>query len=85
MVTSYPMRQDFEVLDLELKLLKMNWLIFGTYKPPSLSDLTFTSEVKNILTFYRSTHNNILLMGDFNMTFDNPDFYELIENHDFLP
>ena len=56
------MRQDFEVLDLELKLLKMNWLIVGTYKPPSLSDLTFTSEVKNILTFYRSTHNNILLL-----------------------
>ena len=63
----------------------MNWLIVGTYKPPSLSDLTFTSEVKNILTFYRSTHNNISLMGDFNMTFDNPDFYELIENHNFLP
>ena len=75
------MRQDFEVLDLELKLLKMNWLIVGTYKPPSLSDLTFTSEVKNILTFYRSTHNNILLMGDFNMTLDNPNFNELIEDH----
>ena len=37
----YPMRQDFEIL----KLLKANWLIVGTNKPPSLSDITFTSEI----------------------------------------
>ena len=42
------MRQDFEILALELKLSKINWLIIGTYKRPSLSDIT--SEMKNILT-----------------------------------
>ena len=57
-----PMRQDFEIL----KLLESNWLIIATNKPPSLSDITFTSEIKNVLTFYWSTHDNILLMGDFN-------------------
>ena len=56
------MRQDLEIL----KLLKTNWLIIGTNKPPSLSNITFTSEIKNVLTFYWSTHDNILLMGDFN-------------------
>ena len=55
------MRQDFEIL----KLLKTKWVIIGTNKPPSLSDITFTSEIKNVLTFYWSTHDNILLMGDF--------------------
>ena len=58
----YPMRQDFEIL----KLLQTNWLIIGTNKPPSLSDITCTSEIKNVWTFYWSTHENILLMGDFN-------------------
>ena len=67
MHTNYPMRQDFDILALELKLSKTNWLIIGTYRPPSLSDVTFTLEIKNILTFYRSTHDNILLMGNFNM------------------
>ena len=43
----YPMRQDFEIL----KLLKTNWLIIGTNKPPSLSDITSTSEIKNVLIF----------------------------------
>ena len=47
-LTNYPMRQDFEILALELKLSKINWLIIGTYKPPSLGDIA--SEMKNILT-----------------------------------
>ena len=70
------MRQDFEILALELKLPKTSYLIIGTYKLPSLCDITFTSEIKNILTFYLSTHDNLLLMSDFNMTLDNPNFNE---------
>ena len=79
-LTNYPMCHDFEILALELKLSKTSWLIIGIYKPPSLSDVTFTSESKNILAFYWSTHDNIFLMGDFNMTLNNPNFNELIEN-----
>ena len=55
------MRQDFEIL----KLLKTIWLIIGTNKPPSLSNITCASKIKNILTFYCSTHENILLMDGF--------------------
>ena len=40
------MYQDFEVLALELKLLKTDWLVTGTYKPSSLNDITSTSEIK---------------------------------------
>ena len=56
------MRQDFKIL----KLLKSNWLNIGTNKPPSLSDIICTSEIKNVLTFYWSTHEDILLMSGFN-------------------
>ena len=56
------MRQEFEIL----KLLKTNWLIISTNKSPSLSDITFASEIKNVLTLYWSTHDNTLLMSDFN-------------------
>ena len=83
-LTNYPMRQDFEILALELKLSKTNWLIIGTYKPPSLSDITFTSEIINILTFYRSTLDNILLIGDFSMSLNNTNFNELNEDHEIF-
>ena len=56
------MRQGFEIL----KLMKTNWLIIGTNKSPSLSDITCTSEIKNVSTFYWSIHENILLMAYFN-------------------
>ena len=62
--------------------MKLNWLVIGTYKPPSLGDNAFTSEISNIITVYRSTHGNILLMGDFNMTPNNPKLIELIADHE---
>ena len=57
MLNKYPTPQDLEILVLELKLSKTKWLVIGTYKPASLSDIVFTSEISNILTFYRSTHD----------------------------
>ena len=54
------------------------------FKPPSISNIIFTSEIRNILTFYRSTYGNILLMGDFNMTPNNPKLSELIDDHEFF-
>ena len=55
-LNKYPTRQDLEILVLELKLSKTKRLVIGIYKPPSLSDIVFTSEISNILTFYQSTH-----------------------------
>ena len=69
------MYQVVEILVLELKLSKTNWLVIGTYKPPSLNDITLSSEIRNILEIRNnnwSTHENILLMGDFNTTLNNP-------------
>ena len=81
-LNKYPTRQNLAILVLELKLSKANWPVIGTYKPPSLSDIAFTSEISNILTFYWSTHDSILLMGDFNMTPDNSKLSELIADHE---
>ena len=76
------MRQGLEILLLELKISKTNWLVIGTYKPPSLSDNAFTSKISNILAFYRSTYGNIFLMGDFNMTPNDQKLRELIDDHE---
>ena len=80
-LNKYPRCQDLEILVLELELSKTNWLVIRTYKPPSLSDIVFTSEISKILTLYRSTHDKILLMGNFNMTPNNPKLSELIPDH----
>ena len=60
-----------EILPLELRLLNSKWLILGTYKPPSQNEPAYVSEIQKLLTYYRSSYDNILLLGDFNMSFSN--------------
>ena len=55
---------------------------FQIAKVQPLSNITFTSEIKIILTFYWSTHDSILRMGDLNMTLSNPNLNELIKDHE---
>ena len=50
-----------EILPLELRLLNSKWLILGTYKASSQNESTY----QKLLTYYRSSHDNILLLGDF--------------------
>ena len=59
-----------------------NVINFQIAKFQPLNDISFTSKVKNILTFYWSTQDNILLMGDLKMNVDNRNFNELIEDQE---
>ena len=56
-----------EILLLELRFLNSKGLILGTYKPPSQNETTYVSEIQKLLTYYRSSYDNILLLGDLNM------------------
>ena len=58
-----------EILPIELRLLNSKWLILGTYKPLSENKPTYISETQKLFTYYRSSYDNILLLGDFNMSF----------------
>ena len=68
-----------EILPLELRLLNSKWLILGTYKPPSQNEPTYVSEIQRLLTYYRSSYDNILLVGDFNMSFSNKNKKDLCD------
>ena len=43
-----------------MKLSKTNWLVIGTYKPSSLSVITFISEIRNILNINPTCTDNFL-------------------------
>lgn len=43
--------RGFEILTLELKLYKSNGLVIGTYKPQSLNNIAFISQIRKILTY----------------------------------
>ena len=63
-VTSYKFPTNLEVLPIEIILL------LGLYRPPSYSENDFLFYLKNALSHYNTTYENITLIEDFNM---NPD------------
>ena len=66
-----------EILPLELRLLNSKWLKLGTYKPPSQNEPTYVSEIQKLLTYYRSSYDNVLLLGDYNMSCSNKNMMDL--------
>ena len=53
--------------------------MLGTYKPPSQNEPTYFSEIQKLLTYYRSSYDNILLLGDFNMSFSNKNMKDICD------
>ena len=51
--------------------MKRRWLLLGVYKPSIQSDSEFTEEIIKILNHYILSYENIILLGDLNMTTEN--------------
>ena len=56
---------DIEGLFIELNFRKTEWLLFGTYHPPTQSDSYYFNNLDKALDLY-SHYNKKLLVGDFN-------------------
>ena len=63
-ITNFP--NDIEGLFLELNFRKCEWLLLGTYHPPSQSDQYFFEIADKALDMY-SYYDKILLTGDLNI------------------
>ena len=46
--------------------------LLGNYKPPSQNDLSFINELNLALNFFSPIYENFVLLGDFNMSTENP-------------
>ena len=68
-----------EILLLEIRLLNSKWLILRTCKSPSQNEPTYVSEIQKLLTYYCSSYDIILLLGDFNMSFSNKNMKNLCD------
>ena len=65
-LTDHKLPHDIEGIFVELNLRKNNWLLFGSYHPPSQSDKYFFNHVQNGLDIYSKFYNKYMLIGDFN-------------------
>lgn len=71
---------DVEAIYLEINMRKRKWLIIGTYKPSSQSDSLFLENLSNNLFTYLKDYDNMILLGDFNMTPKNTNLTHFIDS-----
>ena len=82
-VDTYNFPTYIEILPLELALTKRKWFILGLYETRSLRSEILILEVSKTLSFYSEKYNNMLLMGDFNMTPENHHLKDFTDSNDF--
>ena len=79
-LNSHKENMDVEAIYLEINMRKRKWLIIGTYKPSSQSDSLFLENLSNNLFTYLKDYDNMILLGDFNMTPKNTNLTHFIDS-----
>ena len=74
----YNFLSNIENICLELNLRKRKWLVISIYKPPSYSKDVLIKSQFSFLTNARKEFENIVLLGDFNMTAENTKIEQLL-------
>ena len=72
---------DIEGIFVEINLRKCKWLLFGTYHPPSQSDVYYFNSVSNALDIYYTKYDKFLLVGDFNAEDTEPVFASFLDQY----
>ena len=74
LINSYDFKEGSETIVFEFSISNKKWLLLWTYDPPSQNELSFINEIKLALNFFSSLYENFLLLGDFNLSTENPSF-----------
>ena len=82
-INSYNFKKNSEIILFEFSVSNKKWLLLGNYKPPSQNDLSFINELNLALNFCSPIYENFVLLGDFNMSTENPNLKNFMCSFDF--
>ena len=83
LINSYDFREGSEIIVFEFNISNKKWLLLlRNYKLHSQNELSFINEIKLSLNFFSSSYENCLLLGDFNLSTENPNFKNLLNSFD---
>ena len=71
-ISSYNFKENSEIILFEFSVSNIKWLLLGNCKPPSQNDLLFINKLNLALNFFRPIYENFVLLGEFNMSTENP-------------
>ena len=67
LLVNHSLPNNIEAIFVELNFKKRKWLVIGTYRPPSLSQTHYFSNMQKAIDLYRSSYENFVILGDLNM------------------
>ena len=67
-LNDHPAFPNLELIAIEIHQNKRRWLFIGVYKLPSQSDNEFTNRLSLITDYYSPKYENLVLIGDFNLS-----------------
>ena len=70
---------NLELIAIEIRQNKRRWLFIGIYKSPSQSGDEFTNRFSLIIDYYSPYYENLILIGDFNLSTENQHLDVLIQ------
>ena len=76
---------DIEILTIEVTIRKNKILVAGIYKPPNLSETDFTTNLETIISKLSNSYEKLILMGDFNITTNNPILSQFLDTFALSP
>ena len=71
-INSYKFKENSEVILFEFSVSKKKCLLLGNYRPSSQNDLSFMNKLNLALIFFSPIYENSFLLGDFNLSTENP-------------
>ena len=69
-----------EVIPVEINLRKTKWLILAIYRPDWVEKIRVLDSISSLIDYYNK-YDNIQILGDFNMTPDDPHLITFMEGH----
>ena len=80
LINSYDFKEGSEIIVFEFSISNKKLLLLGNYKSHSQNELFFMNEIKLSLSISSSSYENFLLLGDFNLFTENPNFKNLLDS-----
>ena len=66
-LTPHVIRDDIEILCVEINLRKQKWLIMGIYGPPGMKAVYFINNICRGIDVYNNRYEHFVIMGDFSL------------------
>ena len=73
--------EGLEPICTEMNLRKQKWLVIGICKAPQSCGKMFIERLSNQVNDLHTSYHNILLLGDFNLTFEDLQLQDFCDTH----